>query len=96
MQKHLIPSLSSISFLATPLNVSVINDLVKIVEGGGGGGGGGEVFIGWWWEGRGQKGKNKPITVFILTLCDWFSCSASATLSRKPPLSSGGRVRFCF
>ena len=82
MQKHLIPSLSSISFLATPLNVSVINDLVKIVGGGG--------------EGRGQKGKNKPITVFILTLCDWFICSASATLSRKPPLSSGGRVRFCF
>ena len=37
MQKRLIPSLSSISFLATPLNVSVINDLVKIVGGGGGG-----------------------------------------------------------
>ena len=34
MQKRLIPSLSSISFLATPLNVSVINDLVKIVGGG--------------------------------------------------------------
>ena len=57
MQKRLIPSLSSISFLATPLNVSVINDLVKIVGGGGGGG-------------RGQKGKNTPITMFILTLCD--------------------------
>ena len=81
MQKHLIPSLSSISFLAASLNVSVINDLVKI-DGGGGGGG--------------QEGKNKPITMFILTLCDWFICSASATLSRKPPLSSGGRVRFCF
>ena len=40
MQKRLIPSLSSISFLATPLNVSVINDLVKIVGGGGGGGAG--------------------------------------------------------
>ena len=40
MQKHLIPSLSSISFLAASLNVSVINDLVKIVGGGGGGGGG--------------------------------------------------------
>ena len=39
MQKHLIPSLSSISFLATPLNVSVINDVVKIVGGGGGRGG---------------------------------------------------------
>lgn len=37
MQKHLIPSLSSISFLAASLNVSVINDLVKIVGGGGGG-----------------------------------------------------------
>ena len=36
MQKHLIPSLSSISFLAASLNVSVINDLVKIVGGGGG------------------------------------------------------------
>ena len=80
MQKRLIPSLSSISFLATPLNVSVINDLVKIVGGGGGGG---------------QKGKNKPITMFILTLCDWFICSASATLSREPPLRSAGRVRFC-
>lgn len=38
MQKHLIPSLSSISFLAASLNVSVINDLVKIVGAGGGGG----------------------------------------------------------
>ena len=37
MQKHLIPSLSSISFLAASLNVSVINDLVKIVGAGGGG-----------------------------------------------------------
>lgn len=36
MQKHLIPSLSSISFLAASLNVPVINDLVKIVGGGGG------------------------------------------------------------
>ena len=67
--------------------------------GGGGGGGGG--WGGWGggggggWGGGGQRRKNKPITVFILTLCVWFICSASATLSREPPLRSAGRVRFC-